>query len=67
MGVLLVCTCVPYLCLVPGGGQKRESDPLRLELQMVVSCRIGAGDRSPLQEQLVFSTAGPSLQPLLPL
>ena len=27
------------------GGQKRALDPLRLELQMVVSCHVDAGNK----------------------
>jgi hypothetical protein len=40
--------CAPSMCLVPLeariGFQKRVSDSLELELQMVVSCCVGAGD-----------------------
>jgi hypothetical protein len=41
------------------GGQKRILDLLRLELQMVVSCHIGAGN----QTGVLLSTET-SLQPL---
>ena len=38
-----LCTlCVPDAC----GGQKKVSDLLDLELQMIVSCHVGAGSRS---------------------
>ena len=38
--VCLRTMCVPGAC----GGQKRVSDPLELELQKVVSHRVGAGN-----------------------
>ena len=40
-----VYVCVPYACM-PGacGGQKRASDPLRLEGRMVVRPHVGAGN-----------------------
>lgn len=50
---------------------KRALDPLDLGLQIVVSCLVGArttdgmGMGCPLQEQQVFSTTEPSLQPCL--
>ena len=34
-----VCMCVPGAC----GSQKMVSDPLELELQIVVSCHVSAG------------------------
>ena len=42
--------CVPHVCLCAThmagslGGQKRALDPLELELQMVVSSQVGAGN-----------------------
>ena len=53
---------------MPGacGGQKRASDPLELELQMVVSCCVGAEiNLGPLEEQRVLShpiSLGPILE-----
>jgi hypothetical protein len=46
--IVLVKTGVHmYLCTTcasgPLGGQKRVLDPLKLELQTVVSCHVGAG------------------------
>jgi len=43
----------------------RVLDPLELELQIVVSCHVGAGNLSPgtVEEQPVFLTTEPSLQP----
>lgn len=40
---LLLCICT--MCMHAGGGQKTVLDPLRLELQMVVS-HVGAGKRA---------------------
>ena len=42
---LFVCVCVGVPLCVPGagGGQKRVSDPLELELQTVVSHFVGTG------------------------
>ena len=43
--VFLICGCVPSVrsaCT----GQKRESDPLGLELQMTVSHHVGAGNQT---------------------
>lgn len=38
-------------------------DPLELDLEMVVHCHVGAGNKpSPLQEQTVLLTSGPTLQ-----
>ena len=47
---------------IPGAyrGQK-VSDLLILELQMVVSHNVGAGNLGPLQEQQVLLTAEPTL------
>lgn len=41
--ILLLYVCAPTTC-VPGaqGSQKNLSDSLDLELQMVVSCHVGA-------------------------
>ena len=41
------CVCVPGMC-VPGAhrGQKRASDPLELELWMVISNDVGAGNQT---------------------
>jgi hypothetical protein len=43
MGILLARISVYH---VPGAhrDQKRTSDPVELELQMVVSCQVGAGN-----------------------
>jgi hypothetical protein len=41
--ILLACMSVQHVHLALGG-QKRTSDPLRLELQMIVSCHVGAGN-----------------------
>lgn len=38
-----VCICVPHVPLVPRG-QKRVSNALELEFQMVVSHHVGAGN-----------------------
>ena len=40
--VCLCTLCVPDAC----GGQKKVSDLLDLELQMIVSCHVGAESRS---------------------
>ena len=43
MGVLpawmSMCICIPSAC----GGQKRASDPLVLELQMLMKIHVGTG------------------------
>lgn len=47
MCVLPTCmSYVPHVYLCTGRDQKRASDPLKLELQMVVSHHTGAGNRS---------------------
>lgn len=52
---------------MPGvqAGQKRVLDPLKQELQIVLSCQVGAGNQTLvlLQEQHAFLTAESSLQP----
>jgi hypothetical protein len=53
------------LCVQCLKGQKWQSDPLDLELQMVVSCHVGGcwkPDPSSLEEQPVLLTVEPSLQ-----
>lgn len=49
------------------GGQKKESDPLELELEVFVSFLVWdwAQNPGPLQEQQVFLTTETSLQPPL--
>jgi hypothetical protein len=39
--VSVLCVCMPGAC----GGQKRASDPLELELQMVVNCHVSSGNQ----------------------
>lgn len=41
---------------------QRALDPLELELQMVMSCHVGAGTCLDLLEEQVFLTKEPSLQ-----
>lgn len=41
---IFMCTGMPYTCCAHGG-QKRISGPLDLELQMVESCYMGAGNK----------------------
>jgi hypothetical protein len=55
--------CAPHACSAHGG-QKRTTDPLKLNLQMVVSHHVDAGNPGPLWEQPVLLTAELSLQPL---
>ena len=75
-GVLFACmyACAPDASLVPTEDQKRTSDLLELELQLLGShlvaagnhtCHIAAGNHvlGPQEEQLELLTAEPSLQP----
>ena len=60
--------CVPSVCS-GHREQKKVLDPSELELQMVVSHHVDAGNRTrsgPLQEQVLLS-AEPSLQPCIPV
>ena len=47
-----MCTCVPghvdmrHVCSGAYGDQRRASDPLELELKVVVSCHVGAGNQT---------------------
>jgi hypothetical protein len=41
-----MCVCVPHVCPVSRGGQKRALDPQELELQMVVSHHVGVGEQT---------------------
>lgn len=61
MGVLPVCLST----IVPGalGGQKRAPDCLELELQMVVSCPVGARN----QTQFLWKMSHLSIPTSLPL
>lgn len=36
--------CAPHACLVPAEARNRASDPLELELQIVLSHHVGAGN-----------------------
>lgn len=45
--------CIQPMCV---GGQKRVSDPLELELQMIVSCHVGWGlNPGPLHKSSKYS------------
>lgn len=55
--VCICTTCVPVIC----GGQTRTLELLELELQMFVSHRSWELTLDPLEDQLVFLTAEPSL------
>jgi hypothetical protein len=57
--------CVPCVCSAHGG-QQRMSDPLKLELQMAVSCHVGCWEPNfgPLQELQMLLTTESTLQPL---
>lgn len=60
-----VCICVLQACGAHGS-QKRASDLMELELQVVVSCHVGAGHQTwVLYRSTVLSTAELLLQPLL--
>ena len=67
IGVLPACMSVYHVCLVHMG-QKWASDPLKQELQIVVSCHVSARNciRVPLDDQPLLLMAGSSLQPLKP-
>ena len=42
-----IYVCIPHVCVEPACGvQRGELDPLELELQMVVSCHVGAGNQT---------------------
>jgi hypothetical protein len=45
IGISVVSTCVYMDHMCAHGGQKQASDPLELELQVVVSCHVGAGNQ----------------------
>ena len=56
--VCLCTACMPGI----GRGQKRASDPLELELEMVVGLHESAGNRIQEEKQM-FLTVEPFLQP----
>lgn len=60
MGVVLACMSLHHMCAV-SSGQKRVSDPLELELGLVVSHQMDAG--FPLNEQRVLLYIEPTLPP----
>lgn len=37
-----VCICVTHVCLVPVEAKKMVSNPLELELCMILSCLVGS-------------------------
>lgn len=51
---LLVCTSVHHGVSGAQGAQKKALDPWKLDFQMFVSFRVGAGNQTlgPLEEQL---------------
>lgn len=56
-----VYVCAPHTCIA-NEGRKRASDPLELELQMVVSHLVDENKNlDPLQKQPVLTTTEPSL------
>lgn len=59
MRMYVYLLCLPSAC----GEQKIALDPLKLELLMIVTCYVGAGDEhGPLQEcQMLFSAKPPLL------
>lgn len=54
---LVLCTCSTFR------DQKRESDPLVVELELLAAMEELGMNLGPLQEQQVFITTEPSLQP----
>lgn len=44
MGILPAYYVVHHMCACAHGDQKRVSDPLKLELQLALSCPMGAGN-----------------------
>ena len=44
MGVQLACMFVDHICAVLTKARRGKSDPLELELQMVVSHHVSAGN-----------------------
>ena len=63
MSVLPVCICTIYR-FGASRGQKRALEPLKLELRMVVSQRVGTRNQTPVPEGAeVLLTTEPFLQP----
>lgn len=44
-----VCLLCAHMCMDTHGGQKKASDPLALELEVVVRHLMSAGNSSPLE------------------
>jgi hypothetical protein len=63
--VLHVCISMHYVCCCCLQRPEGASDPLELELQMVVSCHMGPGKETQVfWERSSVLIAGPFLQPL---
>lgn len=62
MGVCFTCIYVKDTveCCSASGDQKRESDPLKLELRMVVNHLMGAGNWTPILNKRVLLTMEPA-------
>lgn len=60
MSITYVCS--PHVCGIHGS-QKRVMDPLRLELQTVMRCHVGAENGTWILEQQMLLTTEQSLQP----
>jgi hypothetical protein len=62
--------CGHYVCADAGGGQKKASDPLELELQIVVlfvkstQCRCWESNLGPVQKHQLLLIAEPSQFPM---
>lgn len=44
MGVLAACIYLSTMCVPGTHGEQKESDPMKLELQMFVNYHIGEGN-----------------------
>ena len=66
MNVLPACISVHHCVLCTYRGQKQASESLELELQITVSCHVGAGKLNLVpQEKQVLLTTEPSFHPSL--
>ena len=58
--------CALHVCSAHGG-QKRATDPLELELQMVEPPYVGAGNQTPVSAGATSALTGPASSPPLQL
>lgn len=51
MCVSALAVYIPCLCLVPTEVRSKHQNALELKLWIIINCRVGAGNQTPVKEQ----------------